>query len=131
MDIRIPRLGEGADTGSVVSILVKEGDPVKKDQTILELENEKAVAAIPSTHDGVISKIHVKVGDEVTVGQVIVSLSDQRREERQPEAGSRKQEDKETEKNINQNQSLPASGFQLPTSIEPPAAPSIRSSSPP
>lgn len=74
MDIRIPNLGEGADSGTVVSIYVKEGDRVTKDQTLIELENEKAVAPIPSTQDGVVSKVHVKVGDKVTVGQIIVSL---------------------------------------------------------
>ena len=63
MDIKIPNLGEGADTGTVVSIHVKEGDRVTKDQTLLELENEKAVAPIPSTQDGVVKKILVKVGD--------------------------------------------------------------------
>ncbi len=74
MDIRIPRLGEGADSGTVVNILVKEGDRVKKDQTLLEIENEKAVAPIPSTADGVVSKILIKVGDKVSVGQAVVSL---------------------------------------------------------
>ena len=77
MDIRIPHLGEGADSGSVVNIFVKEGDRVTKDQTLLELENEKAVAPIPSTHAGVIQKIYVKVGDKVTVGQAIVSLAEE------------------------------------------------------
>lgn len=76
MDIRIPNLGEGADSGTVVSVHVKEGDRVAKDQTLLELENEKAVAPIPSTHDGVVQKILVKVGDKVTVGQSIVSLAE-------------------------------------------------------
>ena len=44
MDVKLPKLGEGADSGVVVSLLVKEGDPIKEGQTILELENEKAVA---------------------------------------------------------------------------------------
>ncbi len=74
MDIRIPNLGEGADSGTVVSIYVKEGDKVKKDQTLIELENEKAVAPIPSSAEGIVSKILVKVGDKVTVGQAILSL---------------------------------------------------------
>ncbi len=74
MDIKIPNLGEGADSGTVVSIYIKEGDTVKKDQTLIELENEKAVAPIPSTQDGVVTKVLVKVGDKVTVGQSIVSL---------------------------------------------------------
>ncbi len=76
MDIRIPHLGEGADSGSIVNIFVKEGDKVSKDQTLLELENEKAVAPIPATHAGVVNKIYVKVGDKVTVGQAVLSLAE-------------------------------------------------------
>lgn len=75
MEIRVPRLGEGADSGNVVSIFVKEGDTVAKDQLLIELENEKAVAPIMSTDAGVVSKIHVKVGDKISVGQLIATLS--------------------------------------------------------
>ena len=76
MDVRIPKLGEGAESGVVVSILVKEGDTVQKDQTILELENEKAVAPIPSTHAGVVTKIYMKAGDKVSVGQAILAIKE-------------------------------------------------------
>ena len=69
MDVKLPKLGEGADSGTVVNIFVKEGDQVAKDQAILELENEKAVATIPSTAAGVVAKIHVKNGDKISVGQ--------------------------------------------------------------
>jgi pyruvate dehydrogenase E2 component (dihydrolipoamide acetyltransferase) len=47
---------------------------VARDQAILELENEKAVASIPSTAAGVVSKIYVKPGDKVSVGQRLLSL---------------------------------------------------------
>jgi pyruvate dehydrogenase E2 component (dihydrolipoamide acetyltransferase) len=67
-------LGEGAESGVVVSLSVKEGDQISKGQTILELENEKAVAAIPSSAAGVIRKINVKTGDRISVGQVLVVL---------------------------------------------------------
>ena len=49
MDVKLPKLGEGSESGTVVSVLVKVGDVVARGQTILELENEKAVAPIPST----------------------------------------------------------------------------------
>ena len=75
MDVKLPKLGEGADSGIVVNIFVKEGDTVAKDQAILELENEKAVASIPSTGTGVVTKVHVKAGDRVGVGQTLVTLS--------------------------------------------------------
>jgi pyruvate dehydrogenase E2 component (dihydrolipoamide acetyltransferase) len=76
MDVKLPKLGEGADSGVVVNIFVKEGDTVARDQAILELENEKAVASIPSTAAGVITKIYVKAGDRIGVGQKILTIAD-------------------------------------------------------
>ena len=75
MDVKLPKLGEGADNGVVVNLFVKEGDIVAKDQAIMELENEKAVASIPSTGAGVVEKIYVKAGDRISVGQKILSIA--------------------------------------------------------
>lgn len=75
MDLKLPKLGEGADSGVVVNIFVKEGDTITKDQPVIELENEKAVAAIPATDGGVVSKIYVKVGDKISAGQRILTLA--------------------------------------------------------
>ena len=75
MDVKLPKLGEGADSGVVVGIFVKEGDTIAKDQAILELENEKAVASIPSTAAGVVEKIHVKAGDRISIGQKLLTLA--------------------------------------------------------
>ena len=68
MDLKLPHLGEGADSGTVVNLFVKEGDTIAKDQPILELENEKAVATIPSTAAGTVTQIFVKPGDKIRVG---------------------------------------------------------------
>src|SRR5437762_4271465 len=76
MDLKLPHLGEGADSGTVVNLFVKEGDQITKDQPILELENEKAVATIPSTADGTVSKLFVKSGDKISVGQTILSFTE-------------------------------------------------------
>jgi pyruvate dehydrogenase E2 component (dihydrolipoamide acetyltransferase) len=75
MDIKLPKLGEGADSGTVVGLLIKEGDRVRKGQTLIELENEKAVAPIPSPEAGVVARLRVKEGDKISVGQVIVVLT--------------------------------------------------------
>ena len=75
MDVKLPKLGEGADSGVVVNIFVKEGDTVANGQAIMELENEKAVASIPSTGAGVVAKVHVKAGDRIGVGQKIITLA--------------------------------------------------------
>jgi len=77
MEVRLPRLGEGADSGIVASIFVKEGDQVKKEQPILELESEKAVASIPSPASGTVSKLYIKEGDQIKVGALILSLTEE------------------------------------------------------
>ncbi len=77
MDVRLPRLGEGADSGTVASIFVKPGDRVQKDQPVLELESEKAVATIPSPSPGTVAALHVKEGDQIRVGQLILVLAEE------------------------------------------------------
>jgi pyruvate dehydrogenase E2 component (dihydrolipoamide acetyltransferase) len=74
MDLKLPHLGEGADSGIVVNLFVKEGEQITKGQPILELENEKAVATIPAAAPGTVSKVFVKAGDKISVGQRILSL---------------------------------------------------------
>ncbi len=76
MDLKLPHLGEGADSGTVVNLLVKEGDTITKDQPVLELENEKAVATIPSTAAGVVAAIFVKKGDKISVGARLLSITE-------------------------------------------------------
>ena len=77
MEVRLPQLAEGADSGSVVNLLVAVGDKIRKDQTLLELENQKAVAPISAPADGTIAQIHVKPGDVVSVGQLLVSIDEE------------------------------------------------------
>ena len=75
MDIKIPKLSESVTSGTVVKIFVSEGDTVEKGQDLIELETEKATAAIPSPSTGTVTKILVKEGEAVKVGQIILSLS--------------------------------------------------------
>ncbi|HXB59671.1 MAG TPA: 2-oxo acid dehydrogenase subunit E2, partial [Candidatus Acidoferrales bacterium] len=84
MDVKLPKLGEGADSGVVVNIFVKEGDTVANGQAIIELENEKAVASIPSTAAGKVDKIYIKNGDRISIGQRLISVAG----EGQPAAGA-------------------------------------------
>ena len=74
MDVKLPNLGEGADSGTVVNLLVKAGDSVTAGQGLLELESEKAVATIPAPEGGVVGQVFVKVGDKVSVGQRLLSI---------------------------------------------------------
>ena len=76
MDLKLPPLGEGVDSGDVVTILVKEGDTITKGQGIIELETGKAVASVPASAAGKVTKIIVAVGDKLTVGQSILSIAE-------------------------------------------------------
>lgn len=70
----LPDLGEGIHEAEVREVKVKEGDQVKEDQPILEVETDKAVVEIPCPVNGVIEKIHVKPGQIVTVGSVMITF---------------------------------------------------------
>src|SRR4029450_10300920 len=74
MDVKLPQLAEGVESGTVVNIMVSEGQEIKKDQPFMELETQKAVGSIPAPNSGVVTKIHVKQGMEVSVGQVLISI---------------------------------------------------------
>jgi pyruvate dehydrogenase E2 component (dihydrolipoamide acetyltransferase) len=74
MDVKLPQLAEGVESGTVVNILVSEGQEIKKDQAFMELETQKAVGSIPSPSSGKVTKVHVKEGMEVSVGQVLISI---------------------------------------------------------
>ncbi len=56
MDVRLPQLAEGVESGTVVNILVSEGQEIQKDQAFMELETQKAVGSIPSPASGTVSK---------------------------------------------------------------------------
>ncbi len=75
MDVKLPNLGEGADSGVVVSVFVKEGDVIATNQALLEIESEKAVASVPSPIAGTVAKVHVKPGDKLSVGHRILTLA--------------------------------------------------------
>jgi len=73
-EVKVPEVSEGITTGTVIAISVAVGDPVEDDQTLLELETDKAVVAIPSPFAGTISEILIAEGDSVAVGATIMRL---------------------------------------------------------
>jgi pyruvate dehydrogenase E2 component (dihydrolipoamide acetyltransferase) len=72
--IKLPSLGENIDSAGVLSILVKEGDVVAKDQDLLEIETDKATMPIPSPQAGTIAKVLVGEGDTISIGQAIFEI---------------------------------------------------------
>lgn len=73
-EIKLPSLGEGIESGDVLEVLVKVGDVVKKEQSLLEMETDKATVSVPSPAAGKILSITVKEGETVKVGQVFATL---------------------------------------------------------
>lgn len=73
IEVKVPDIG-GYDDVPVIELLVAVGDTVKKDQGLVTLESDKATMEVPSSADGVIKSISVKLGDKVAEGTVIAIL---------------------------------------------------------
>ncbi|WP_341778466.1 2-oxo acid dehydrogenase subunit E2 [Levilactobacillus sp. HBUAS70063] len=73
---KLPELGEGMAEGEISSWLVKEGDAVKEDDTLVEIQNDKSVSELPSPVDGTISKIVAQEGDTVEIGDPLIVIDD-------------------------------------------------------
>ena len=72
--ILLPELGEGITNVEIRDVLVKEGDSIKRDQIVLILETDKASMEIPSEHDGIVSKVYVKNGDNISPNDHIMDI---------------------------------------------------------
>ncbi len=73
---KLPELGEGMAEGEISSWLVKEGDAVKEDDTLVEIQNDKSVSELPSPVNGTISKIVAQEGDTVEIGDPLIVIDD-------------------------------------------------------
>ncbi|WP_232058654.1 dihydrolipoyllysine-residue acetyltransferase [Aquicella lusitana] len=72
-NITVPDLG-GATDVTVIEVLVKPGDKIEKDTSIVTLESDKATLDVPSTDAGVVKEVKIKVGDKVSSDAVILTL---------------------------------------------------------
>lgn len=73
-EFKLPELGENIKAGELVRLLVAPGDVVKKDQSVLELETDKATIEVPSAVSGTVKEVFVKDGDKLEIGQVIFTV---------------------------------------------------------
>lgn len=74
MDFRLPDLGEGIDSATVVAVKVKPGDSVSAGQDLIDVETDKAAVSVPADADGTVESIAVKPGDKVNVGAVLMTF---------------------------------------------------------
>jgi pyruvate dehydrogenase E2 component (dihydrolipoamide acetyltransferase) len=73
VDIKVPDIGD-FDEVAVIELLVKPGDTVKAEQSLITVESDKASMEIPSSHAGVVKSLTVKIGDKVKQGSVVLQL---------------------------------------------------------
>ena len=76
IDIKVPDIGDFKEV-AVIELLVKPGDTVKPEQSLITVESDKASMEIPCSHAGVVKELKVKVGDKVSEGSVVLSLEAQ------------------------------------------------------
>jgi pyruvate dehydrogenase E2 component (dihydrolipoamide acetyltransferase) len=76
IEYKLPDLGEDIETGDVIGVFVSVGDTVVEDQALLEIETDKAAIEIPAPAAGTIKEVHIKEGDTIKVGQLLVTIDD-------------------------------------------------------
>jgi dihydrolipoamide dehydrogenase len=73
IEVKVPDIGDFKDV-PVIEILVKPGDAVRKEDSLVTLESDKATMEVPSTHAGTVKEVKVKIGDKVSQGALIATL---------------------------------------------------------
>ena len=67
IEIKVPDIGDFKEV-EIIELLVKPGDTVKADQSLITVESDKASMEIPSSHAGVVKELKIKIGDKVATG---------------------------------------------------------------
>jgi dihydrolipoamide dehydrogenase len=73
MDIKVPDIGDVSEV-AVIEVLVKAGDTIRAEQSLVTVESDKASMEIPSSHAGVVKALRVQLGDKVAEGTVLLTL---------------------------------------------------------
>jgi len=90
IEVRVPDIGDFSDV-PVIEVFFKPGDSIKKDESIVTLESDKATMEVPSSDSGTVKEVRVKLGDKVSKGTVLLVLetsaqAEQPKPEAKPEA---------------------------------------------
>ena len=73
IDVQVPDIGDFKDV-AIIELLVKPGDTVKAEQSLVTVESDKASMEIPSSHAGVVKALKVALGDKINQGTVVLTL---------------------------------------------------------
>ena len=80
LKITVPDMGDFKDV-EVIEVLVKEGQSIDKNESIITLESDKSSVEVPSTHSGKVDKISIAVGDKINKGDLILTLESSEKKE--------------------------------------------------
>ena len=101
-EIKLPEISENVNSADIISVMVKKGDVVDVDQSLLEVETDKASFDVPSTDKGTVVEVLVKANDTINVGQIIIkidtdSATQQKPQEVTPEPEATQEEPRKSE----------------------------------
>lgn len=96
LNVEVPDIG-GATDVDVIDIMVKEGDAVEKDQSLLTLEGDKATMDIPSPAKGIIKSLALRIGDKVSQGTAILTMEVEQLSDEKPASQHRNEQSEKTE----------------------------------
>ena len=96
--ILVPDMGDFKDV-EVIEVLVKKGQDIKKNESLITLESDKSSVEVPSTHEGKVEKINVSVGDKINKGDLILTLESKQETNKPVKEKSKKEPIKEEKQN--------------------------------
>jgi pyruvate dehydrogenase E2 component (dihydrolipoamide acetyltransferase) len=119
IEFRLPELGENIDSGDVIKILVSEGETITKEQSVIEIETDKATIEVPAPVGGIVKKIHIKEGEKIHVGQLIMAIETGGEDKKETKKGRNEVKEIQKEKILEvQAQPLKVEGKNLETDLE-------------
>ena len=76
----VPDIGD-FEKVEIIEILVKTGDNIKKNDSVVTLESDKSSVEVPSIYEGIVESVDVKIGDKVSKGDLLITLSGEKKSE--------------------------------------------------
>ena len=122
--ILVPDMGDFKDV-EVIEVLVKKGQEIKKNDSLITLESDKSSVEVPSTHEGKVEKINVSIGDKINKGDLILTL-EAKQESNKPVKEKSKKEPVKEKKQIKEVVQVQQPAPDVPTSGKSSASPKIR-----
>ena len=122
--ILVPDMGDFKDV-EVIEVLVKKGQEIKKNDSLITLESDKSSVEVPSTQEGKVEKINVSIGDKINKGDLILTL-EAKQESNKPVKEKSKKEPVKEKKQIKEIVQLQQSAPDVPASGKSSASPKIR-----